>query len=63
MVVPLVTGALGDGIRQIMVKMGKIFENKGLLKQTICKTQKTVLLDSETTFRKVLSRLVQEIDE
>ena len=33
-VVPLVTGALGGGIRQIMVHMGKIFENKDLLKQS-----------------------------
>ena len=32
MVVPLVIGALGGGIRQIMVAMGKIFENKDLLK-------------------------------
>ena len=62
MVVPLVIGALG-GIRQIMVDMGKKFESKELLRQTICKIQKTVLMDSETTSRKVLSRLVQEMDE
>ena len=63
MVVPLVIGALGGGIRQIMVDIGKIFENKDLLKQTICEMQKTVLMDSETTSRKVLSGLVQEMDE
>ena len=46
-----------------MVDIGKIFENKDLLKQTICEMQKTVLMDSETTSRKVLSGLVQEMDE
>ena len=63
MVVPLVIGALGGGIRQIMVDMGKIFESKDLLKRKICEMQKTVLMDSETTSRKVLSGLVQEMDE
>ena len=52
MVVPLVIGALGGGIRQIMVDIGKIFENKDLLKQTICEMQKTVLMDSETTSKR-----------
>ena len=61
MVVPLVIGALGGGIRQIMVDMGKSFENKVLLKRTICELQKTVLMDRETTSRKVLSGLVQEM--
>ena len=42
---PLVIGALGGGIRQIMVDMGKVFENKDLLKRTICETQNTVLMD------------------
>ena len=63
MVAPLVIGALGGGIRQIMVDMGKSFENKDLLKRTICEMDKTVLMDSETTSRKVLSGLVQEMDE
>ena len=63
MVIPLVIGALGAGIRQIMVDMGKNFENKVLLKRTICEMEKTVLMDSETTSRKVLSGLVPEMDE
>ena len=63
MVALLVIGALGGGIRQIMVDMGNIFENKDLLKRTICKMQKAVLMDSETTSRKVLAGLVQEMDE
>ena len=63
LLVPLVIGALGGGIRQIMVNMGNVFENKDLLKRKICEMQKTVLMDSETTSRKVLSGLVQEMDE
>ena len=63
LLVPLVIGALGGGIRQIMVNMGNVFENKDLLKRTICEMQKTVLMDSETTSRKVLTGLVQEMDE
>ena len=63
MVVPLVIGALGGRIRQIMVDMEKKIENKDLLKRTISEMQKTVLMGSETTSRKVLSGLVQEMDE
>ena len=63
MVVLLVIGALGGGIRQIMVDMEECFENKDLLKWTLYKMQKTVSMDSETTSRKVLSGLVQEMDE
>ena len=62
MVIPLIIGALGGGIRQIIVDMGNIFENKNLLKRTTCEMQKTVLMDSETTSRKVLSGLVQEMN-
>ena len=63
MVVPLVIGALGGRIRQIMVDMEKKIENKDLLKRIISEMQKTVLMGSETTSRKVLSGLVQEMDE
>ena len=62
-VVPLVIGTLCSGITQIMVDMGKIFENKDLLKRTICEMQKTVLMDSKTTSRKVFSGLLEEMDE
>ena len=46
-VVPILIGALGDSIRQIMVGMGNTFENKDLFRRTICEMQKTVLMDSE----------------
>ena len=63
MVVPLIIGALGGGVKQIFSDMGKIFEDKNILNRTICEMQKTVLMDSETTSRKVLSGLIQPIDE
>ena len=63
MVVPLIIGALGGGVKQIFSDMGKIFEDKNILNRTICEMQKTVLMDSETTSRKVLSGLIQAIDE
>ena len=63
MVVPLVIGALGGGIKKIRVDMGKFSENKYLLKRTSYEIQKTILMDSETTSRKVLSGLVQDMDE
>ena len=62
-VTPLVIAALNGGIRQITAAMGKSFENKDLLERTNCEMQKTVLMDSETTSRKVLSGLVQDMDE
>ena len=58
MVVPLVIEALGGGIRQIMANMGKLFENGDLLERTICEIQKTVLMDSDTTSRNVVSGIV-----
>ena len=63
MVVPLIIGALGGGVKQIFSDMGKIFEDKNILNRRICEMQKTVLMDSETTSRKVLSGLIQAIDE
>jgi len=62
-VAPLVIGALGGGMKQATVDIGKIFTNKDLVKKTVCEMQKTILMDSETTIRKVLSGLIQELDE
>ena len=62
-VVPLIIGALGGGIKQIMNDLGKIIEKEDVLKRTVCEMQKTVLMVGETTTRKVLSGLIQETDE
>ena len=63
MVIPLIIAALGGGVTQIFSDMGKIFEDKNMPNRTICEMQKTILMDSETTSRKVLSGLIQAIDE
>ena len=48
---------------QVAKDVGMIFENNDVTKKTICEMQKTVLMDSETTTRKVLSDLIQQINE
>ena len=63
MVAPLIIGALGGGMRQVAKDAGMIFENNDVTKKTNCEMQKTVLIDSETTARKVLPGLIQEINE
>ncbi len=63
MVVLLIIGALGGGMRQITKDMEKVFENGELLKRIVREMQKTVLMDSETILRKVLSGLIQQEDE
>ena len=62
-VVLLIIGALSGGMRQITKDMEKVFENGELLKRIVCEMQKTVLMDSETILRKVLSGLIQQEDE
>ena len=59
LIVPIVIGALGGGMKHAMSDLGKIFSNDELLKETLCEMQKTILMDSETTIRKVLSGLIQ----
>ena len=63
MVVPLIIAALGVGMRQIAKDLGMIFENNDIKQKTICEMQKTILMDSETMVRKVLSGLIQDMDE
>jgi len=40
-----------------------IFDNNEVIKRTVAEMQKTVLMDSETMLRKVLSGLVQNIED
>ena len=63
MVVPLIIGALGGRMRQITKDLGMIFKNNDIKQKTICEMQKTILIDSETMVREVLSGLIQDMDE
>ena len=58
-VVPLIIGALGGGVREIIRNAKKIFDNKERVRKIVGEMQKTVLMDSESIIRKVLSGLVQ----
>ena len=61
-VVPVIIGALGGGMRKMMSDISRIFEKDEVVKKTAAEMQKTVLLDSETTLQKVLSGLIQRDD-
>ena len=58
-VVPIIIGCLGGGVDKTIRKVRRIFENDELVKQIIGTIQKTVLMDSETTLRKIFSGLIQ----
>ena len=58
---PVIIGALGGGMRKMMSDISRIFEKDEVVKKTK-EMQKTVLMDSETTLRKVLSGLIQRDD-
>ena len=62
-IVPIAIGALGGGMRQARVDVSKIFTEDHKIEKTVCEMQKTILMDSETIIRKVLSGLIQEMDE
>ena len=57
MVIPLIIGALGGGMKTAMVELSNVLNKNGL--------QKTILMDSDSTIRKVLSGLIQgeNVDE
>ena len=58
-VVPIIIGCLGGGIDKTIREVRRIFENDELAKQIVGTMQKTVLMDSETTLRKIFSGLIQ----
>ena len=62
-IVPIAIGALGGGMRQARVDVSKIFTEDHKVEKTVCEMQKTILMDSETIIRKVLSGLIQEMEE
>ena len=55
---PVIIGCLGGGIRQLENDVRKIFGNEKQITRTVREMQKTVLLESESIIRKVLSGLL-----
>ena len=64
-VIPLIIGALGGGMKSAMVELSNVLNKNELAKQVAGEMQKTILIDSESTIRKVLSGLIQgeNVDE
>ena len=58
-VVPIIIGCLGGGIDKTIREVRQIFENDELAKQIVGTMQKTALMDSEATLRKIFSGLIQ----
>ena len=58
-VVPIITRCLGGSIDKTIREVRRIFENDELAKQIVGTMQKTGLMDSETTLRKIFSLLIQ----
>ena len=56
-VVPIIIGCLGGGVGKTIREERRIFENDELAKQIVGTMQKTVLMDSERTLRKIFSGL------
>ena len=58
-IVPLLISALGGGTDGMIHGVDQIFGKNDLCIKIVGEIQKTILIDSETTIRKVLSGLVQ----
>ena len=66
MIVPIVIRALGGGIKELLRDVERVFrehsEPERLAGITVAEMQKTILMDSESMIRKILSGLVQHED-
>ena len=64
-VVTLIIGGLGGGMKSAMVQLSNVLNKNELAKQVAGEMQKTILMDSESIIRKVLSELIQgeNVDE
>ena len=54
----LVKSAFGGGIKVVLKELENMFEKDDLCERIVVTVEKTVLMDSETIIRKVLSGLV-----
>ena len=58
-VVPLLISVSSGGLKEILTELENMFEKDDLCERIVIEMQKTILMDSETIIRKVLSGLVQ----
>ena len=62
-IVPVIIGALGGGMKKTTNELTKLLAKHELAVKTAAEMQKTILMDSETLLRKVLSGIVQSDKE
>ena len=60
--VPVVVSTLSSGIKVRKIDLKKIFDNDELLEEVVAVMQKTVLMDSESIIRRVMSGFIQGED-
>ena len=58
-VVPLMIGALGGGVKETIQQIERIFGKGDCGKRIVGEMQKTILMDSKSIIRKVLLGLIQ----
>ena len=56
--IPSVIGCLGGGMKQLKTDLKELFDNEKELDKTVYEVQKTVLWESESIIRKVLSGIL-----
>ena len=59
-IVPLVVGCLGGGVRKLKEQIKKLIKEKSRQQWVVREMQKTVLMESETVLRKIMSGVMQE---
>ena len=57
--IPVVIGALGGGIKKTISELSRLITKRDVVLRTVSEMQKTILMDSESIIRKVMSGLVQ----
>ena len=62
-IIPIIIGALGGGMKKTTNELSKLLAKHELVVKTAAEMQKTILMDSETLLRKVLSGIVQSDTE
>ena len=58
-VIPVGIGALGGGIKKTISELSRSITKRDVVLRTVSEMQKTILMDSESIIRKVMSGLVQ----
>ena len=62
-VITIVVGALGGGLKKTISELSKLITKQEILMRTVSEMQKTILMDSESIIWKVMSGLVQGVEE